>query len=123
MQREGHRKIRVVYDIETTRNAAFYRTAKTVTDAGGNVADPRGHHAGNAACADHLVEKNIGDGPDEREVAAALANQFVACSERNHLLELRAEQDHRARWNVTGDGVAHGEQFGFGGHFILSRPE
>ena len=93
------------------------RAPETIAETRRNVSDPRGHDARNAARADHLVEKNIGDGSDEREIAAALANHFVPGGKRNHLLELRAEQHHRAGRNMARDGVVQGHQFGFGVSF------
>ncbi len=114
MQRQRHREIRVVHHFQAPRNTALHRAPETIADARRNVADPGGHHARDATRADHLVKENIGDGTDQREVAAALANQFVTSGERNHLFELRAEQHHRAGRHVARDGIAHGEQFGFG---------
>src|SRR5580698_9475724 len=101
MQRERHREIGVIHYFQAARNAALDRAPETIADTCRHVADPRGHDARNAACANHLVEKNIGNGSDESEVAAALANHFVSGGERNHLLELRAEEHHGARWNMA----------------------
>src|SRR5271170_918489 len=106
MQRERHRDIGVIHYFQTPRNTAFDRATETIANACRHVSNPRGHHARNAACADQLVEENIGNGADESEVAAALANEFMAGGERNHLLELRAEKHNGARWNMARDGVA-----------------
>ena len=109
MQGEGDGEIGVVDDFKAAWEIAFDGAAEAVADSGGDVADPGRHHSRDAAGADQLIEKNVGNGADESEVTAALANDFVAGSERNHLLELRAHEDHRAGGHVLGDSFAHRE--------------
>ena len=74
-------------------------------ESGRHVADPRGGHAPNAARADELIERDVGDRTDELEVAPALADQLVRESERDRWFEGAPERDRRAVWNEARDGL------------------
>ena len=65
-------------------------------EAGRHVADPRRGHASHAARADQLVERDVGDGTDEVEVAPPLADELVRERERDRRLERAPERDRGA---------------------------
>jgi len=67
-----------------------------VREAGRHVADPRGGDAAHAARADELIERDVGDRPDEVEVAPSLADELVRERERDRRLERASERDGRA---------------------------
>jgi hypothetical protein len=64
-----------------------------VREAGRHVADPRRAHASRAGRADELIEGDVGDGPDELELAPPLADQLVREGEGDRRLERAAERD------------------------------
>ena len=62
---------------------------------------------------DELVEKDVGDGANQREAALILADDFVAGGEGDHLLHLQAEGDGCAVGTDREqrcDGFGHGEK-------------
>jgi len=67
-----------------------------VREAGRDVADPGRGHAPNAAGADELIERDIGDRSNELELAPALADQLVRERERDGRFEGAPERDRRA---------------------------
>jgi hypothetical protein len=70
-----------------------------------DVADPRGRHAPNAARADELIERDVGDRTDELEVAPALADQLVREGERDRWFEGAPQRDRRAVGDEARDGL------------------
>ena len=74
-------------------------------ESGGDVADPRRGNAPNAARADELIERNVGDRTDELEVAPALADQLVREREWDGWFEGTAERDRRAVLDEARDGL------------------
>jgi hypothetical protein len=76
-----------------------------VREAGRNVADPRRGHAPHAPGADELIERDVGDRPDELEPAPALADQLVRERERDGWLESAPERDRNAIGDEARDGL------------------
>jgi hypothetical protein len=76
-----------------------------VRETRGDVAHPRRGHAPHAARADELIERDVGDRPDELELAPALADQLVRERERDRWLEGAPERDRRAVRNEARDGL------------------
>src|SRR5262249_45244149 len=93
LQRQRDGEVRVVLDLERPRDPLLERPAEAVARAVLDVADPGRHHPAGAAGRDELVEADVGDGADEREVAAALADQLVGGGEGNEALQ-RGAQGH-----------------------------
>jgi hypothetical protein len=76
-----------------------------VREPGRDVADPRGRDAPDAAGPDQLIERDVGDRPDELELAPLLPDQLVRERERDRRLERAAERDGGAVGNEARDGV------------------
>src|SRR4030081_2707751 len=112
VQRECKSEIRVVHCFNRAGDALFDGAAKTVPHARGGVANPGRYHARDTPCPDHLVEEDVGNGPNECEVAASLADDLMARSEWDHLLKLRSHEHHRTGRHVLRDGLVHGNEFG-----------
>jgi hypothetical protein len=64
-----------------------------VRETGRDVADPGRRHAADAAGADQLVERDVGDRPDELELAPLLPDELVGEREWDRRLERAAERD------------------------------
>jgi hypothetical protein len=76
-----------------------------VREAGRDVSDPRRGHTADTAGTDELVERDVGDGADELELAPALADQLVRERERDRWFESAPERDGRAVRNEARDGL------------------
>ena len=74
-------------------------------ESGRDVADPRRGHAPNAARADELIERDVGDRTDELELAPALADQLMRERERDRWFEGAPERDRRAVRDEARDGL------------------
>jgi len=74
-----------------------------VREAGRNVADPGCRDAAYAARADQLIERDIGDGADEVEIAPTLADELVRERERDRRFERAPQRDGRAVGDEAGD--------------------
>ena len=74
-------------------------------ESGRYVADPRRSHAPNAARADELIERDVGDRTDELELAPALADQLMRERERDRWFESAPERDRRAVRDEARDGL------------------
>ena len=99
-------EIAVIADLDPARLALLEGAAVAVTEAGGDVPDPRRLDARDAARADELVKEDVGDGTDEREVALALADELVREREWDRRLERAADRDGHAVADVARDGLA-----------------
>ena len=88
----------------------LHGAAIVVAEAGADIADPRGDDAADASGADELVEQHVGDGADQREVPAPLADQLVTGGERDGRLERGAHADRGAVGDEAGDGLLHRHQ-------------
>jgi len=77
-----------------------------VTETRRDVPHPCRLDARDAARANELVEEDVGDGTDEREVALALADELVRERERDRRLERAADSDGQAVADVARDGLA-----------------
>ena len=101
-------RVRVLVDLERPRPAVLDRVAQAVQRADARVAAPGEDHLRRAAHADHLVVDDVGRHADERQVAAALADDLVAGGERDQVREA-LERDRVAVVHVFGDRVAEGQ--------------
>jgi hypothetical protein len=102
----------VVANLDRARHALFGGAAVGVPEASADVAGPCGHHTLYAARPDQLVEQDVGDRPDQREVAPLLADDLVAGGEGNQRLERAADRYGVAVADVASDRVGHGEELG-----------
>jgi len=74
-------------------------------ESGRDIADPGCGHLPNAARADELIERDIGDRSNELELAPALADELVAERERDRWFESAPERDRRAVRDEARDGL------------------
>jgi hypothetical protein len=79
-----------------------------VREAGGDVPHPGRVHAAHAARADELIEEDVGDRSDERELAPALADELVREGEGDRRLERAADGDGRPVRDEARDGLLQG---------------
>ncbi len=86
----------MVADLDGPRDPLLYRAAVCVCEPRGDVADPRGGDAPDAACADELIERDVRDRSDELEFAPLLADELVREGEGNRRLERAPERDRCA---------------------------
>ena len=107
LQGEGDREVRVILDRERARNASLERPTEGVGGTVLNVADPGGHDVADTAGGDQLIEADVGDRPDEGQVAAALSDQLVGGGERDEALERRPERDAGAVGHMAPHRLRH----------------
>jgi hypothetical protein len=86
----------VVAHLDAPRNPLLRRAAVRVRESGRDVADPRRGDLADAAGADQLIERDIGDRPDQPEVAPALADELVREREGDGRLEGAPQRNRRA---------------------------
>src|SRR6185312_9003383 len=101
-QGEADTVVAVIHDLDGMGLSLLGGAAVVVAQALADVADPGGDDTAHAAGADQLVEEDVGDRADQREVAAALADDLVAGGEGNQRLQRQAERYAGAVWHVAG---------------------
>src|SRR5579864_8355796 len=108
LQSESQREVR---HVENLQPVLLDSASEVVCGAHHDVANPGGNHFFNISGADKLIEKNVGDRPDQCQPALALANDLVSSSKRDHLLKLQTHCYRGAVGNELGDGVVHRTYF------------
>lgn len=76
---QRHREVRMVFHRQRLWDPVLDRASEVVRDSRADVSDPRRDHFGDAPRADELIKEDVGDGPDEGEIAPTLADDFVPC--------------------------------------------
>src|SRR5262245_55120145 len=91
-------------------NALLYGATVAMAESFADVADPGRDDATDTARADQLIEKDVGDGADQRQIAAALADQLVSSGKGNQRLQRAAKRDARAVRHKALNRLAQREQ-------------
>ncbi len=91
----GHAGMRVLFERERSGPALLHGVAQAMQRADARIAAPRKNQLRRAAGADQLIVNQIRCHPDQRQIAAALADDLVTGGERNQVSE--AFQSH----NIT----------------------
>jgi hypothetical protein len=111
----------VVLNLDGRRHRVFDRAPVVMAEARAHVADPRGDDAPNASGPDQLIEEHVGDGPDEGEIPALLADQLMPGGKGNERLDRGIETDGAAVRDEAGDSLPQGGELGAGHPPILPR--
>src|SRR2546428_5861094 len=111
-ERQSDGEVAVVLDGDPPRDPLLRRAAVAVREPGGHVADPRRHDLRYAPRADELVEEDVRDRADEREVAPTLTDQLVTGTEWDRRLERATHRDGRTVGHEARDRLAHGHDLG-----------
>src|SRR5689334_3635587 len=77
----------VFFDFDRVWPAVLHGVAKSRRKADPRVSRPRKDHFAGTASADHLVVNQIGSQTNQRQIATALPDDFMSCSERNKVTE------------------------------------
>ena len=104
----------MVADLDAARDPLLHRAPVGMRETGGDVADPSGRDARDAARADELIEGDVRDRTDELEVAPSLADKLVRERERDRGLERATERDGGAVGDVVRDGIAKAHELAGG---------
>ena len=124
-QRERDGEVGVVVDLDVARDPLLGRAAVAVTEALGDVPDPRRGDPPHTARADELVEQRIRYRTHELEIPPPLADDLVPGRERDQRLEGAAHRDSGPIRNEPLDGLGHRHdlaQLGFARKRTLSAP-
>jgi hypothetical protein len=106
LQRQAHGEVGVFLDFNRPGNPRFRGAPVVMAETGGDIPDPRGDDLSDAAGADHLIELHVRYRSDQSEVLLLLADDLVACRERDQRFERAAGGDRHAVLNVGGDRLA-----------------
>ncbi len=88
----------------------FGGAAIVVPQSLADIAHPGGGDAGDTASADHLIKEDIGNRPDQRKIAASLADDFMSGGEGNQRLQRKPQRNAAAIGHVPRNCVAHAEE-------------
>jgi len=106
LQRQSDREVGVILHDDAPRLALFIGAPKAVSGPSGDVPHPRRNHLRHRAGRDHLVERHVGNGTDQRQVTALLADDLVHRGERDAGLQGKPERDRVAIVHLLGDRLA-----------------
>ena len=108
LERQSNREVGVVLHHDPARHALLIGPPKPIARSARHIAHPGGDHLRHGAGGDQLVERHVGDRPDQRQVAPLLADDFVNRGEWYPRLEGEAQRDGVAIMNVLRDRLAEG---------------
>src|ERR1700674_4049742 len=110
-QRDG--EVRVVLDGYRIGLPALGGAPIAMAQAGADIAPPPRSDRAHPAGADELIEEDVGDGADQREIAFAPADDLVPGREWNQRLESQPYSHRSAVGNVPRDRVAHAHELAY----------
>jgi hypothetical protein len=120
-QRHGQAEVRVILHRERRRHALLASASIVVTQSLAHVPDPCGDDPAHAACADELIEQDVGDRAHQGEASSGLADELVARGIGNGRFQGRAHAHGSAVRDEAGNRFPQRGELGRGHSVILTR--